>query len=394
MKIYYTLLRSVLASCFLLVSVTASLAQSSIRINHQPYLQALTDNSVSIVWTSDRPAIAWVELAPDDDTHFYKEERPRYFAANDGFKTIGRVHEVKLSDLEPNTTYRYRVYCQEVLEHVGHEVTYGKIAATGVYRQEPLQFITSGSQQNIRFAVVNDIHGKNDLLKKLINQVELEETDFIVFNGDMMDNLLSEDQMFSGFMDTATHLFASEIPMYYARGNHETRGPFATEFGKYFPTNSGKLYYTFQKGDAYFVVLDSGEDKPDTDIEYSGVVDMDNYRTEQARWLKDVLQSEAYQHAKYKIIICHMPPFGNWHGDKDVLDKFVPLLNDSGAQIMLSGHLHRHIIQEANETTKFPVVVNKNDHIIQVDLTDKRARFRIYDVEGKAVEELQVEALR
>lgn len=43
-----------------------------------------------------------------------------------------------------------------------------------------------------------------------------------------------ENHIFDGFMDTATKLFASEIPMYYTRGNHETRGAFATEFQRYF----------------------------------------------------------------------------------------------------------------------------------------------------------------
>lgn len=50
----------------------------------------------------------------------------------------------------------------------------------------------------------------------------------------MLSFINSEDQLFKGFMDTAVRLFASEIPMYYARGNHETRGVFATEIQRYF----------------------------------------------------------------------------------------------------------------------------------------------------------------
>src|SRR5690606_547376 len=144
----------------------------------------------------------------------------------------------------------------------------------------------------------------------------------------------------------AIERFASEKPMVYARGNHETRGPFAIAYPRYFPTPTGKLYYQFNHGDASFIVLDCGEDKPDSDIEYSGIVEMDNYRTEQMHWLADAVDNPAFKEAKYKIVICHMPPFGTWHGMQDILDKFVPILNKAGVQIMLSGHLHRHIVRD------------------------------------------------
>ena len=56
-----------------------------------------------------------------------------------------------------------------------------------------------------------------------MSRCNLTQTDFVLFNGDMLSFINSEDQLFKGFMDTAVRLFASEIPMYYARGNHETR---------------------------------------------------------------------------------------------------------------------------------------------------------------------------
>lgn len=378
----------------LLIQPLLAAAQETIKISHSPYLQGLTETSVSIVWTSNKPAIAWVELAADDGTHFYKEARPQFFASKDGFKSVGTLHEVKLKNLKPNTTYRYRVYVQEVLKHEGTKVIYGATAATGVYRQEPLKFKTNGSQEEVNFTVINDIHGRSDVLKTMVGQVDLKKTDFIVFNGDMVDNLLSEKQMFDGFMDTATALFASEIPMYYARGNHETRGPFAFDYSKYFPTSSGKLYYSFNVGDASFIVLDCGEDKPDSDIEYSGIVDMDQYRTDQAEWLKEELQKDRYKNAKYKVIICHMPPFGGWHGEEDIAKKFVPLLNDSGAQIMLSGHLHRHMIVKENENHHFPVIVNSNNNLIKVSMNKSEASFKIVDQQGKLVDEVKLSALK
>ena len=61
-----------------------------------------------------------------------------------------------------------------------------------------------------------------------------------LFNGDMVSIFNNEKEIFEGFMDKATELFASEIlGMYYTRGNHETRGSFATAFQDYFSPKQG-----------------------------------------------------------------------------------------------------------------------------------------------------------
>src|SRR5690606_7822291 len=213
-------------------------------------------------------AIGWVELAPDDSSHFYREERPKHFASSHGFKDVSTVHKVTLRGLEPGVKYRYRVYAQEVTSHVGTHVQYGQIAATQVYQRAALTCTTSRpAQAEMSFAVINDIHGRNEVMKHLLGQLDWPQTDLVFFNGDMANDLRSEEQLFAHYMDTATALFASEVPMYYARGNHETRGNFASTFPDYFPTTSGHLYYLFWRGPICFVVLDCGEDKPDSDIE-------------------------------------------------------------------------------------------------------------------------------
>lgn len=384
---------SILLLSFSLVWPVLAQEDSAIQITHLPYLQGLADNEVTIVWTTNKPAIAWVEVAPDDSSHFYQQARPKVFAAAYGFKQVGTVHKVLLQNLKAGTKYRYRVYSQEVLQHVGVQVTYGKVVATDVYKQKPLAFKTLGPGARSQFAIINDIHGQNELMHKLLDKADLDQMDFVVFNGDMANSLLSESQMFADFMDTGIKRFASEKPLYYARGNHETRGPFAVEYPNYFPTPTGKLYYQFKHANAAFIVLDCGEDKPDSDIEYSGIVDMDNYRSEQAAWLERAVEDPAYKSAKYKIIICHMPPFGGWHGEEEILKKFVPILNRAGAQIMLSGHLHKHIIKAADSQVKFPIIVNANNHLIKVDLNNDQGLFSIIDVNGTLVDQVLLKPL-
>ena len=72
MQLQKYLLSLGVGSCLLFsVSPLRGNAQEQIKISHGPYLQAMTDSGVSIVWTTNKPATAWVELAPDDGSHFY-----------------------------------------------------------------------------------------------------------------------------------------------------------------------------------------------------------------------------------------------------------------------------------------------------------------------------------
>lgn len=376
---------------FLLLTTLPAFSQDDIQITHAPYLQNLGENEVTIVWTVNKPSVGWVELAPDDGTHFYQTERPKFFNAKNGIKQTSTVHAVHLKGLKAGTRYRYRVYSQEVLSHVGWRVIYGNVAATSVYGKQPLEFQTSDhSRQAVNFAMVNDIHGKSDLLEKLVSHCDLKTTDMFLFNGDMVSIFNSEKEIFEGFMDKATELFASEIPMYYTRGNHETRGSFATAFQDYFSPKQEHIYYMFRQGPVCFVILDSGEDKPDSDLEYAGITVYDQYRTEQAEWLKGVLESKEYKEAPFKVVVCHIPPFGGWHGNEEVAEKFMPLLNNAGVDIMLCAHLHRYIRNDAKEDVRFPIIVNSNNTVLKAEADSRALNIKILDTEGKEIDKLTI----
>lgn len=361
------------------------------RITHGPYLQDMREDGVTIVWTTNRGGTAWVELAPDDTTHFYLTERPKFFSAPYGFKTVSTIHSVRLDNLKPGTTYRYRVYSQEVLSHQGIRVIYGNVAATRVYRTNPLSFTTnSTAKERVSFVILNDIHGNNELMTSLLKDTQWENTDMVFFNGDMVSDINGEDQLFGGFMDTAVKLFAGEVPMYYARGNHETRGNFAHRFADYFPGFDGRIYGMFRQGPVCFVVLDCGEDKPDSDIEYSGIVAFDAYRDRQAEWLKNALTSESYRNAPYKIALVHMPPFGGWHGEKEIEDKFMPLLHQAGIDILFSAHLHRYIRKEPDRNQRFPILVNANNTVIRAFTANDGLRVEVRNEQGGLVDSLVI----
>ena len=219
----------------------------NVKITHGPYLQKVGDEEVTVIWTTDKDAVSWVELAPAGNDSFYSQERPRYYDTVYGNKVVGKLHRVTITGLTPGTEYRYRIFSKEVLGYEGHRILYGNIAASDVYSRRPYAFRTLDSRkEKVSFRVVNDIHGNNDHLRALLSDVERENTDLVIFNGDMVSTGNEEEGIFRGFMVTAVALFASEVPMYYVRGNHETRGRASSSVYDYFPTPTGEFYNAFR----------------------------------------------------------------------------------------------------------------------------------------------------
>lgn len=377
----------------LLLAHLSMTAQADFKILYGPYLQGLTEHEVTVVWITSKDAVSWVELAPDDGSHFYAEERPQFYQTNFGKKEIGTLHKVTIAGLEKATSYLYRIYSKEVTAQENYFIGYGKVIASDVYRGKPYLFKTLDTQKpQMSFSMVNDIHESSELLEKLINQENLSELDFILYNGDMVSNMFSQKQVFDGFITQSVKSFASELPFFMARGNHETRGVHSNQYINYFPTPTGQPYYSFRQGPVFFIVLDGGEDKPDTDIEYHGLAAFDQYRENQIQWLKETLNSKEFKEAPIKIAVMHVPPIrSTWHGPIQVKKHFIPLLNAAGIHLMLSGHLHRHFyIPAGEEDCNFPILINANKHVVRFDIDDKQIRMRIKDEEGKLFKEIKL----
>lgn len=359
-----------------------------IRITHGPYLQNVTETEATIVWTTNRMSVGWVETAPADGSNFYSVERARYFDSNIGIKQEDSIHSVRLTGLTPGTTYRYRIYSQEVLSHESIRVHYGDVAATDVFRQQPLQFTTNDSgKADCSFVVLNDVHARKNFITPMLTHADWKKRDMVIYNGDMVSELNNQDDVFCGFMDESVGLFAKEKPFYYVRGNHETRGAFAPQLKRYFCPREKSLYYAFRQGPVFFIMLDTGEDKPDTDIEYAGITDYDAYRTEQAEWVKTISQSEEFRTAKYRVCIAHIPPQsveqGAWHGPLEVAEKFVPSLNKAGIDIMICGHLHQFEFYKPDNVHNFPVLVNSNQACVVGTTEGGQLKVEVRDINGK-----------
>lgn len=377
-----------LLTCILCLLPSLMAVAQNIKITHGPYLCDMTSDGVTVVWTTNKPAVSWVELAPDDNQSFYAAERPKYFASEAGRKLADRtLHKVRVSNLEAATNYRYRIYSKEVLDmKANNNVLYGKTVATNVYSKKPFMFRTyPDNGNNCSFVVFNDIHGRSELITNWSKDIDYKKLDFVALNGDMANSTESEEQIFKDYIDALVATSASETPIMFTRGNHETRGMFAHKLQDYFPTRDGNFYQLYTIGTTCFLVLDCGEDKPDSDIEYGGLADYDRYREQEAKWLEEVVQREEFKSASARIVFLHIPPpIGNWHGNKELQRLLMPILNKANIDVMFSGHTHKYSFHPEGSKASFPIVVNDNNSYIKCDVTTNKISVQIIDKDGKS----------
>ena len=371
---------------------TAIMAGAQVKVNCGPFLQNVTEDSFTVVWTTDSLAVGWIEVAPDDGTHFYNVERPKYFDMRGfGRKPIGILHKVTVSGLEPGTTYRYRVMCKGVLIQENRaRIIYDQGYGLDL-KKRPTKVTTKAKDYDqVKFAVVNDMHEHDSVMQVLFKDAK-GKYDFVCFNGDMTSAVDSTAEIRIHYMKTASKLFASDTPLYLCRGNHEYRGNDAIKFVDYFQTPTGKTYYSASYGKYFFLFLDSGEDKVDSDIRNLDIMMTEKYVQEEAEWLKTVVESEEYKNAEVKIAFCHIPPSPTgWYGNATVSKYLVPLLNGTGLDLMLCAHIHKYRLTEAGVNgADFPVLCNANQQRLDAVVDKSGIRIDIFDNNGVKVKSLK-----
>ena len=379
----------------LVALVLSSLCVATARPNQRakvlcgPYVQCVSETGFTVMWTTDVDAVAWVEVAPDDRTHFYNKEREKYYdLRGNGVLPVGKIHKVVVDGLEPGTTYRYRIMSKGVTSFESSaDVQYMKPSGTDVYLGKPYKLSTfKKDYDELRFDVFNDIHGKDSLFKSILKGSR-NNRDFVFINGDMTSNIINHEMIADMYLTTLAKSLHGELPLFVSRGNHELRGKDAIKWLDYFSTPTNTSYYSFSIGKFFFVVLDGCEDKPDTDIEYCGIVASKSYMERQEKWLREVLASEECRNAEVRIAFCHIPPEKNgWYGAAQICRLLVPHLNEAGIDAMFSGHIHKWRVAEPDgvlSDANFPVICNPNMQRMEVTATSAQIDVNTFDTTGK-----------
>ena len=361
-------------------------------IDHGPYLQEVTADGATFAFNTSAPAFSVVELRKEGGkvSSWYTRSEHGLKAANITF------FSVRADDLQPNTAYQYRIHAREMKSFQPYRVTFGDSTVSPWYT---FRTVDPGQKGGAIF-ITSEMHSRPDLLKKLLKLCDYKTCTAFFYAGDMMNYMKQGgEHPFTSFVDVSVEMFASAVPFELVRGNHETRGDMARVFPSFFPKRNGKIYGSYSLGDIMVIMLDSGEDKAGSHPVYAGLTDFDAYRTEQAEWLKQLVKSKEFRKAKYKIVVSHFPLVMDkqwqeekmWYGWQDACDKFLPVLNKAGVDLVVSGHTHRFFYHEKHEAgNRFPVLEQGAVCAARLDMSDGNIKVKVVDAEGKILFEREL----
>ncbi|MDR1602787.1 MAG: metallophosphoesterase [Tannerella sp.] len=315
----------------------------------KPYLQNPLDNGITVSWFTDVPAHGWVEYGTDSSMPLKKER------IVDGQVVCNtKQHKIRLTDLQPGVTYYYRICSREITLYRAYKKEFGETARSDMYT-----FRIPAATDEFTALVFNDLHKKNDVLNYLYEQVKDRAYDFVIFNGDCIDDPVNEAEAihFLSRMNETVH--AETVPVFYLRGNHEIRNAYSIQMRNLFDYVGDKTYGAFNWGDTRFVMLDCGEDKPDSTWVYYNLNDFSGLRNEQVRFLKDELSGKVFKKAAKKVLVHHIPVYGMpADAYNPCLTLWGNLLAKAPFDICLNGHTHRHtFLPKGAADNSYPVMI-------------------------------------
>ena len=345
----------------------------------KPYLQNPVNNGMTIMWETTIPAYSWVEYGTDTTNL----SRKRLII--DGQAEFNEsIHKIRLENLTPGQTYYYRVCSQEILQYKAYSKKFGNTAKSEFYSFTMPQADTD----SFTAVIFNDLHQRANVFQALLKQVENVDYDFVVFNGDCIDDPANHAQA-TRFVKLLTEgVHGDRTPTLFIRGNHEIRNAYSIGLRKHFDYVGGKTYGAFNWGDTRIVMLDCGEDKTDDHREYSGLNDFTQLRQEQVGFLQQELASKTFKKANKRILIHHIPLYGCDNLCKDLWE---PLLKKAPFHVAINAHTHQFAHHpKGSLENNYPVIIgggNRLENATVMILEKKKGelRIKVLDAEGKVL---------
>lgn len=354
-------------------------------ILHGPFLQAPSETGITLSWGTSRKCVSRVEYRPETAKDWLTNTPTHH-----GLVDADLFYQnVPLTGLQPGTRYLYRVVSREIADFKFNRVAFGGTVISAEQRFTTL----AARKPATSFVVLNDRHEKVAPLTASLASVKWTNVDLVFLNGDMVTAVKDEAQLMQCVVDPCAQSFAGTIPLVYVRGNHDTRGSFARHLLDYFPTDSGRYYYTLRQGPVSFLILDCGEDKGDQNVEYYGLVDFEPHMRRQVEWLAQAIQEPAFREAPFRVCLLHLPPAKKpdpkFIRPQWLQDKVVPLLNQGKVDLLITAHTHKYALQPAaTNGLDFPMITGGTETLIRAEATADQLRVTSTDLSGKPLPQL------
>ncbi len=349
----------------------------------KPYLQKAVDKGITICWMTNVPTKSWVEYGKDG-----KLDQKKYLYVDGQMLCNNTNHHFRLTDLEPGTTYSYRVCSEEILSYGAYSKDFGYTACSDVYTFK----LPEENKKDFTVLFFNDMHNNIDLMERFSDLIKKQklEYDFVIYNGDCIDapkNEASAVDVLKQLIDIAS---GETKPFILMRGNHEIRGAYSIGMRSLFDYINGTTYGSFNMGDTRFVMLDCGEDKPDSTWVYYGLNDFNQFREDQASFLRKELASQDFKQAKRRILVHHVPIYAGRKGSYNpCFEKWSDILANAPFDICINAHWHRFSYYPKKEVgNNFPIIVGggsrlSDAYMLVLQKQGSKLTFRAIDVEGK-----------
>ena len=281
------------------------------------------EDTYQIVFSTKDQADAWVRIG---DECYYD-----LYAGS--MRSEDLVHKIEVPQSVLDAAGGYTVYARQMI----YRGPFG--GYTGSTVSQSYDFRPVDASDGLNYFALSDVH---ESVAAAAKAATAADTDFIVLIGDLISMVETErDAQLAN--DLAHRITGGQIPVIYARGNHEIKGKYAEDLYKYVGSRDQGYYYWVTLGEEVFaVVLDMGEDHEDDFWEYYGTAQFDLYRAEQTAFLRETLDSGIHENYPYRMAVCHIPiPYVDKNGYfEETRLAWTELLNELGTDISLSGHKH------------------------------------------------------
>ena len=352
----------------------------------KPYLQNPVGNGITVMWETTVPAYCWVEYGTDTT----QLKRARTIV--DGQVVCNNyLHKIRIDGLQPGQKYYYRVCSQEILLYQAYKKVFGNTAQSAFS-----EFTLPATDTDSFTAVVfNDLHQHTQTFRALCQQIKNVNYDFVVFNGDCVDDPVDHNQATSFISELTEGVCGDRIPTFFMRGNHEIRNAYSIGLRDHYDYVGDRTYGSFNWGDTRIFMLDCGEDKPDDHWVYYGLNDFTQLRNEQVDFLKKELSSKEFKKAGKRVLIHHIPLYGN-DGKNLCANLWTKLLEKAPFNISLNAHTHKYAYHPKGELgNNYPVIIGggyKMDGATVMILEKKKdeLRVKVLNAKGKILLDITV----
>jgi hypothetical protein len=270
-----------------------------------PSLQLPGDDTMTVLWETDRPCIGSVSyISPDD------EEK---IVSSNGQDTSTR-HRVTITGLSPKTVYRYRVNAGE---RVIHESSFRTLVKHSTYR----------------VAIAGDIHAPREEFGYIVPVLEESRPDFMVFLGDFVYR--SGENHWPSFFRMGRGLF-DRVPLFPVVGDHDLG--LQDKYGlfyRYFcdPNENRQKYFCYAREVSHDVLLF---------LDTTRAIGFYRQVFRLYRWLKKRAKQGKI---RYLFVFAHKGPISFKGGRPGLygIRTLFGMLKRYGVAAIFSGHDHHYI---------------------------------------------------